>query len=278
MRPHVTGIDHVVILVRDLDRAQESFTRMGFTLTPRGHHTLGSQNHCVMLGRDYFELLAIPKPHPAMQTFCDFLARGEGVGGMALATDDAAAVHQGLRDDGVPVDAPIDFSRPVELPGGVRDAAFRVVQLAPTFTAGMGLFLCQHFARDVVWRSDCLAHPVGATGLAGLALAVDDPARAAPAYARVFGAAPVPVAEGLLVPTGSAPVVLTTRARIRRRLAGVVLPRRRGPLVCALFIRVADRARAGAALRAGGFHPVVLQDGSLAIGADQAHGVAVVFG
>jgi catechol 2,3-dioxygenase-like lactoylglutathione lyase family enzyme len=65
MRPHVQGIDHVVVLVRDLDKAQRAYQRMGFTLTPRGHHTLGSQNHCLMFGRDYVELLAVPRPSPA---------------------------------------------------------------------------------------------------------------------------------------------------------------------------------------------------------------------
>jgi hypothetical protein len=48
--------------------------------------------------------------------------------------------------------------------------------------------------------------------------------------------------------------------------------------VAALFIRVADRARAADALAQGGFKPVTLKDGSLALGADQANGVALVFG
>ena len=67
MRQHLQGIDHVVVLVRDLDRAQQAYARMGFTLTPRGFHTLGSQNHCLMFGSDYVELLAVPRPHPALR-------------------------------------------------------------------------------------------------------------------------------------------------------------------------------------------------------------------
>jgi hypothetical protein len=41
---------------------------------------------------------------------------------------------------------------------------------------------------------------------------------------------------------------------------------------------VRDRAQAAGTLRAGGFRPVALPDGAFAIGADQAHGVALVFG
>jgi catechol 2,3-dioxygenase-like lactoylglutathione lyase family enzyme len=52
MRKHILGIDHVVILARDLEHARQTYARLGFTLTPRGYHTLGSQNHCIMFERD----------------------------------------------------------------------------------------------------------------------------------------------------------------------------------------------------------------------------------
>ena len=134
MRSHVQGIDHVVVLVRDLDKAQKAYARMGFTLTPRGFHTLGSQNHCLMFGGDYVELLAVPKPHPATQYFTDFLATGEGLGAIALATDDAGGLHASLAADGIAADAPLDFSRPVE---DLGDARFRIVQLPPDASPGV---------------------------------------------------------------------------------------------------------------------------------------------
>lgn len=278
MRKHITGIDHVVIVVHDLDHARDTYARMGFTLTPRGHHTLGSQNHCLMFGSDYIELLAMTKTHPSMQFFTDFLARGDGMAAIALATDDAGAVHAELGRAGMPSDAPIEFSRPVELPAGTRDAKFRVVQMPTGLTAGARVFFCQHFSRDVVWRADCLDHPLGVTGLAAVAIIADDPAVAARNYSRILDESPHPIDEGLLVQTGTAPIALTTRGSLGKRLENVALPPRPRPLVGALFLRVADRARAAAVLSKGGFAPVPLKDGSFAVGADQAHGVALVFG
>ena len=77
MFSHVIGLDHAVILVRDLDRARDTYERLGFTLTPRGHHSLGSQNHCIMFERDYLELMALPsEPPDAFQYFADFLKGG----------------------------------------------------------------------------------------------------------------------------------------------------------------------------------------------------------
>jgi len=275
VRRCLSGIDHVVVLVRDLDRAQDTYARLGFTLTPRGFHTLGSQNHCIMFERDYIELMAVPKPHPAMQYFTDFLSKAEGLAAVALASSDAAGAHAELSGAGIAADPPLDFSRPVEQLG---DARFRIVQLPPVATPGCRTFICQHFTRDLVWRREYQDHAVGALGIAALAVVAEDPVAASASYARLFDVSATRIDEGRLVATGSAPIALASRSRIGRRLAGVQLPLRARPLVAALFIRVADRARAAAAMRRGGFAPVALKDGSFAIGADQANGVAVVFG
>jgi catechol 2,3-dioxygenase-like lactoylglutathione lyase family enzyme len=60
----ITGIDHVVIAVDDLDRAEAAYRRLGFTLSPRAVHsaTMGTANHTIMLEHDYFELLAVLTP------------------------------------------------------------------------------------------------------------------------------------------------------------------------------------------------------------------------
>jgi len=278
MRAPISGIDHVVIAVRDLDHAQAVYSRLGFTLTPRGVHTLGSQNHCVMFERDYFELLAPPRTHPAMQYYADFLGRGDGLAAIALGTEDANAAHAALRANGIEADAPLDFARPVALPEGTRDAAFRIVQLPVDQTPGCRTFLCQHFTRDVVWRPEYQRHALGAIGLAGIAVIVEDPARDAPSYAKIFDARPQAIAEGLRIDTGSTPIALTARGKLGRRLAGVELPVRPRPFVAALFIRVADRLAAVETLRRGGFAPIALKDGSYAVHAHEACGVTLVFG
>jgi hypothetical protein len=50
--------DHIVIDVRDrIDEAAQRFAQLGFQLTSRGHHTLGSSNHLALFATDYLELL-----------------------------------------------------------------------------------------------------------------------------------------------------------------------------------------------------------------------------
>jgi hypothetical protein len=275
MRPQLLGIDHVVVLVRDLDHARDAYQRMGFTPTPRGFHTLGSQNHCLMFGRDYVELLAVPKPHPAMQHYTDFLAKGEGLGAIALGTDDAAGLHAGLAADGLAAEAPLDFSRPVQ---GLGEARFRIVQLPADASPGCRMFACQHYTRELVWRPEYRAHANGAQEIAAVAVIAEDPSAAAASYAKLLGEKPQHIAEGLLVQTGNAPIALASRWKLGHRLQGAGLPLRPRPHVAALFVRVANRAHAASVLRRNGIAPIALADGSFAVSAQDAHGVAIVFG
>ena len=238
---HIVGLDHAVILVRDLDRARDTYERLGFTLTPRGQHSLGSRNHCIMFGRDYLELMALPAaPPPAFQYFAEFLQRGEGVGALALATDDAVAAQAELTRAGIAAEAPLALSRPVESLG---EARFTLVQLPPEQTPGFRTFLCEHHTRDIVWRPEYQKHALGVQAIDSVSIAAVDPAL----YGALFGRLPVEFLR--------APVTAVT----------------------ALQFRVADRARASETLRRGGFSPAALADGSLVVAAGDAHGVALSF-
>lgn len=135
-----------MIAVRDLDKAAADFRALGFTLTPRGHHSTGSENHCIMFGSTYIELLAPLKAHPWLDYYRAFLERGDGLAAVALSTDDADATHAELTKRGVAAESPMDLSRPVE--GGM--ARFRLIQ--PEDIRYM--FVCQHLTRDLVWRPE----------------------------------------------------------------------------------------------------------------------------
>lgn len=277
MRTQVRGIDHLVILVRDIDRAERSYRQLGFTLTPRGTHTLGSQNHCLMFGDDYLELLHVPKPHPVMAFFHDFLVQREGLAGIALATSDAQGLHRGLLADGVKAQAPVEFSRPVDLGDTTGDARFRVMQVAPSETPAAQVFACQHFTRELVWRPEFQSHPLGVTGIAGVLIASDAPAETAAAYGRILGSTIEQRDGAHVLDCGAAQLQFVDAEGARRSLPGVDLPLNGEPAIVAVRLRVADIDEAVRVLRSGGTDPLPMADGSVAVGADRAHGVAVVF-
>ena len=64
----IAGIDHAIIGVRELEPARETYTRLGFTLSPRGRHIgRGTANYCIMFEHDYLELRGIPRDNPLKQ-------------------------------------------------------------------------------------------------------------------------------------------------------------------------------------------------------------------
>ena len=278
MRKNIQGIDHAVFAVRDLDIAHETFERMGFTLTPRGHHTLGSQNHCIVFGEDYLELLWLPPDLKTRPFIADFLKRGEGLAALALKTGDSEAAHAELHAAGLEPTAPMDFSRPVHFSGGNRDARFRTLDIGARHVPCGRLFLCQHETPELVWRPEWQHHQNGATAIAAVAVIATDVAATAAAYANILDGRAKEIAEGLLVETGAAPIAIVTDRSLAKRLPGVWISTRPAPLMGALFIRVADRGRAERRLRRAGLHPARIPDGSIAIGAAEAPGVAMVFG
>src|ERR1700736_7007162 len=90
---NVIGVDHAVVVVRDLDQAAENWKRLGFTVSPRGTHSakLGSGNTTIMLGSDYIELLGILVETEHNAPTRAFLARGgEGIERIAFTAIDSA--------------------------------------------------------------------------------------------------------------------------------------------------------------------------------------------
>src|SRR5262245_65865944 len=102
----VATLDHVIINARDdLDHAAGIYRRLGFTLTERGYHSLGSMNHLAMFGTDYLELIAVPKG--ANSGRMDLLDHPFGLNGLVFGSEDSTATYEALTKVGVPVQPPM---------------------------------------------------------------------------------------------------------------------------------------------------------------------------
>lgn len=177
------ALDHVVFNTQDrMDEVVALFGRLGFIVTPRGHHTLGSINHLVVLGTDYLELLGYPPGQPPAQR-PELQAQPLGLLATVFATADADATRATLISRGLAPRPVQSFSRPVDLGNGVsKDAAFRVTRLEPDAVPGTWCYYCQHLTPELVWRPAWQLHPNGATAIAALDIAVPSLAAALPIY------------------------------------------------------------------------------------------------
>src|SRR6201994_5151529 len=112
---NVIGIDHAVIMARDLDGAAENWTRLGFPVSPRGTHSahMGTGNYTIMLDPDYIELLGVLAPTEHNAPARALLETREGIERVAYTAVDSAAGAEEIRARGLPPIGPTDFERPV---------------------------------------------------------------------------------------------------------------------------------------------------------------------
>jgi catechol 2,3-dioxygenase-like lactoylglutathione lyase family enzyme len=184
----ITGIDHTLVGVRDLETARLHWTRLGFSLTPRGRHFgWGTANYCIMFGDSYVELLGIVEPGQPNNGLDVFLARRQGLMGVAWASRDCAATLASLRAAGLECDPARDLSRQLELPEDTVLLRFKLGYLPAAMTPGLTGFVCQHLTPDTLRRPEWLNHPNGAIGLKGITIAVADAPALTPAYDALFG-------------------------------------------------------------------------------------------
>jgi len=271
----IPTIDHVVVNVRDrLDTAAEAYRRLGFTLTPRGYHSLGSMNHLAIFGTDYLELIAA---RPGDAGRADIMGAPEGLNGLVFYSEDGAATHAALARQGVEAAPPLQFSRPVDLADGPRDATFRTVHLAAR-PSGLGrLYFCQHLTRDLVWRDEWRHHANGALGVARHVIGARDPGALAALFARAFGADAVrAVAGGHSLAAGLARVEILTPETIAARFGDAVGDGGgRSEYMAALTLRTQSLDKAAAAL--AGVPGVRCEDARVLVPASAAFGCALEF-
>jgi glyoxalase-like protein len=236
---NVIGIDHAVVVVKDLDAAAETWKRLGFTLSPRGTHSakMGSGNYTIMLDPDYVELLGILAETDHNAPTRAFLAqRGEGIERIAFTAVDSTAGAEEIRARGYEPVGPVDFERPVPMPDGSLSAAkFRVFQW-PVAEApgGVRIFACQHKTRETVWIPELMRHANAAKRLQQALIVTSEPAEDAAHLSRLIDRDGRREADGaVMVPSGGdrADFVFLTREQLAARYPGVSLqglPKRGG--------------------------------------------------
>ena len=274
------GIDHVIIAVRDLDRVEMNWSRLGFALTPRGRHLQrGTANYCIMFQNDYLELLGIVDRRQDLSGADAFLARREGIRGLAFASDSAEATAAALRDRGLHPAPARDLARQVEMPRKTIVPRFRLVALPPEETPGLDAFFCQHLTPELMRQPGWLAHPNGAVALRGLTVAVEDTALLRPAYEKLFGPAAVnETDEVLTVHAGPHRIVFATPDDFSALYPEVTLGPAFGlPAIALLVLASRDVEVTMDHLTQWQVPYEQLADGAVLVPAEEANGAALLF-
>ena len=211
------ALDHVVInTLFDMDQAVALMSQLGFTLTPRGYHSLGSINHLMLFEHDYLELIGLPSGTDKLRK--DVLESPRGLNGLVFKVSDTDASARALRESGLAMLEPQSFSRPVTIDGVEYLARFRTVRAAPeVFEAGR-VYYCQHYTPELVWHRPWMSHPNAVRGLSEMVIVTSNAEADVPRYARAAQSSAQRQGDDWVIALpGSFRITLISPARYRTR-------------------------------------------------------------
>ncbi len=170
------GIDHPLILVRDIEAAIATYAALGFTMTPVGKHPWGTSTSLAMFDQCLIELMSLydeslidEKPVGSFRfgrTIRDHLAEREGISLLALHSDDAEGDEAAVAGRGIRCQGTIRFGRDVTLPDGRADRTATTLKiLADPQLPRLSNFMCQQHRPDLIYVPKWLEHANGASGL-----------------------------------------------------------------------------------------------------------------
>jgi hypothetical protein len=242
----ITGIDHTLVGVRDLEAARGTWETLGFTLTPRGRHIgWGTGNYCIMLESGYIELLGVVDPSQFLNNLDGFLKKREGLMALAFGTDNPAQCAEDLKESGVVFEGPKGLKRKLELPEGEVLPEFELLYLDREATPGLNAFITHHRTPELIRRPEWLRHANRAKRLRSVTVVTEDPVRTVIGYLPLFGPDRIQVSDAMtVVDTGGGRVRFVTSKGLRMLYDALLpLPEHETPWIAAMKIEVADKGR-----------------------------------
>ena len=243
-------IDHLVICVHDLARAEQNLRTLGFTLTPTGVHPFGTSNRLAMFGNNFLEVLAItdaaavPAAAPGRFSFAahqqNFLAAAEGMSMLAWHSADAHADAARFAANGIGAYAPFDFGRDAVLPSGATarvefSLAFAIDPAMPK----IAFFTCQQrHAPELFWKPDYQRPPNGALRVVEVVMSAPEPTAHRGFLERMTESAAELAPGRLTVGEPGDRITVLSPLEIARRLPGLAVDG--SPRFCAARLAVAD--------------------------------------
>ncbi|HEU4340658.1 MAG TPA: VOC family protein [Candidatus Binatia bacterium] len=169
----IKGIDHIVIVVNDLDEAARDYEALGFTVVPGGKHPVGSHNALVAFADgSYIEIIAFYR-EAADHRWWEPLRKGERLVDYCLQTDDLRGDTKTLREGGVDIHDPVPWAR--TRPDGYE--LKWLLSLASGDDRGVAPFLIEDITSRAERIPQTFNHANGAMGINTVTVAIRDLAR-----------------------------------------------------------------------------------------------------
>ena len=190
----LTGIDHIIIGVNDLEQASNRYEQqLGLVASGGGIHPVGgTANRIIVIGDTYLELITVRTPEEAQKSMLDHLAKGDGYLNCVFASNDIWNDSADIVRRHVPIVGPNqgELRSDQRSRGWVRTDVER-----PDLTQHYP-FLIQHDSNGEERRQRLAGwttpptHPLGAISILSVTVAVKDLSEAPARFQRIYGLQP----------------------------------------------------------------------------------------
>ncbi|MFK5979831.1 MAG: VOC family protein [Rhizobiaceae bacterium] len=179
-------LDHLALVVPDLDRANEIYQRMGFNLSPRSSHKgklveggpvelWGAGNHCAMFEQGYFEILGITDVNLHNDHVQVLLDSYTGLHLIALGCQNANEAATILTKRLGSKFSPYEVGRDVPCANGeTLPGKFNILHLPEGIFDEADLFCIEHLTPDALWQTGVIDQPNGVIGLVDVLICSND--------------------------------------------------------------------------------------------------------
>ena len=172
----LVGLDHLVILVEELEEAVAGYEELGFRVTPGGEHADGLTRNALVPFADgtYLELVAFIDPAGGRDNvwgWRPFLETGGGLVDYCVASGDLIADTRRLEEAGFGVEGPDEGGR--RLPGG-EEIRWKIARVRQEGRVLPFLIEDETPRASRVPTGSATEHPNGATGISQLQISARD--------------------------------------------------------------------------------------------------------
>ena len=283
--PHngIESIDHPVIAAGDLDAARAAYTKLGFTVPPRGSHVeWGTGNLCIMFPDDYLEIRGIiDASRFTMHLDAHLEQFGDGLMGIAFGTSDVRVSHDAATEHGIEAGKIRHLTRNFEHPDGWTQPSFDLFAPAADDIEGlMHVVIIQHLTPELIRRPEFLVHRNGCVGVDSMAGTIYDVESCATKMRHLLGDRAVAVKEdGIILQLPSAQHIELLLPDTYLQIFGDIAPSPNPemPRLGAMTLRVENLSKVKSSLAANDVIFTEPQIGLLRVAADETCGVTLQF-
>lgn len=243
------GLDHVIVIVRDLEEAARVYTEvLGFTVVRVGSLPGGLQNRAVRFVSNYVELMSVdPSQAPPDDDFVRLLNEREGGYALGLGVSSAQQTADALRARNFEVAGPAGSSLTPEGSKDVQKALWQTVAITNPALPFEPIFFIQYASREA--RSRPSEHQNTAVDVHSVWIAVKDLETATKGY----GALGLPpgrkrrmpqlAAKGREISAGQGVILLVQATDAKGPLASYVAMQGEGVIGMSIEVRDLQIAR-----------------------------------